>query len=136
MAKQGGYGVKLKVTVSAALTLVVGVLDVDFPKTSRELAEITAHDSSGGWAEYISTGYRSAGEMKATLAWDDGATTHAAVLTAFNSGASVNMSIEDPAGQEIIAFAGIVKEISRMAKQKEAYKAEVVIQPTGALTIT
>ena len=136
MAKQGGYGVKFKITVSSALTAVANVLDVDFPKFQREIDDVTGHDSSGGYAEYISTGLKSLSEMKLMLTWDKAAATHAAIKTAFDSGGAVNMSVEDPGGSEIIAFAGIIKEMGRTSKQKEALKCEVTIQPTGAPTIT
>ena len=136
MAKQGGYGVKLKVTVSAALTVVAGVTDVEYPKFTREVDDITAHDSPSGFAEYLSTGLKMLGSFKASLVWDKANTTHAALTTAYNSGAALAMSIEDAGGAEIIAFSGIVKELGRVGKQKAAFTCDVVIQPTGAPTIT
>jgi hypothetical protein len=39
MARQGGFGVQLKITVSATLTAVANLVDVDFPKFKKFIAE-------------------------------------------------------------------------------------------------
>lgn len=135
MATQGGFGLTIKIYTST-LTAIVKVLDGEIPRFKRYLAEFTAHDSSSGYDEYISTGRRGLDKFKLTLGWDSGATTHAAIVTAFASDTAVAMSAEDPNGDEVIAFSAFIEEIGRIAKQKEGYVAEVVIQPTGAPTIT
>jgi hypothetical protein len=136
MADQGGFGAKLKITITATLTLVVGLRDVKFPEQIKELAEATSHDSTGGYRRFIDTGLRELGEFSATLRWDKLLPTHAAVLTAFNGTAAVNMSIEDPLGQEIIAFAAFVSKIARMSPMDDVYEAEVEFRPSGPPTIT
>lgn len=136
MAKQGGYGAIVKITVSAALVAVASILDVEFPEFTAEVEDVTAHDSPGGWAEFIKTGRRNLGDFSMTLLWDKAAATHAAIITAFNANPTVNMSIQDPGGAEIIAFAGHITQLGRMSKQKEGYKCKVKVQPTGAPTIT
>lgn len=136
MAKQGGFGVRLKITVGTALTVVAGVREVEFPEFEKILAESTAHDSSGGWKEMIDTGKRALNAFTVTLSWDKAQTTHAAMSTALTSTSPVNMSVEDPAGAEIIAFSAFITKIGRTAEQEEVYSAEVEITPTGAPTIT
>lgn len=136
MAKSGGYGVKVKIMVTATMTAIASVDKAEFPKFSRGLKEITAHDSTGGWAEYISTGKRELSSFGVTLFWDKAAATHAAIITAFGAETPVNMSIEDPKGGEIIAFSAFIKQIDRISEQEGAYNAKVEIQPTGAPTIT
>lgn len=136
MAEQGGFGVKLKITVGTALTVVAGVREVEFPEFERMLADATSHDSTGGWREMIDTGKKSLNAFTVTLNWDKAQTTHAAMVTAFSSASAVNMSIEDPAGGEIISFAAFITKIGRTAEQEEVYSAEVEITPTGAPTIT
>lgn len=135
MAVQGGFGLVLKIN-TGSLTTVVDVLESDFPEQEKVVAENTAHDSSGGYAEYVATGKRRLSEFTATLAWDDTAATHAALLTNLAADTSVGFSIQDPDGQEVIAFSGHVTMIKRISDQEETYKAEVTIQPTGAPTIT
>jgi len=135
MTAQGGFGVILKIDVSG-LTAVVGIVDVDFPEFEKILSESTSHDSTGGYAEYTATGKRKVNEFSCTLNWDTAQATHAAVVTAFDSDLPVNMSIEDPDGDEVIAFAAHIRTISRIGKQEDHYQAEVAIQPTGEPSIT
>jgi len=48
----------------------------------------------------------------------------------------VGFSIEDPGGQEVIAFDAHVQKILRIGVQDDLYKAEILLQPSGAPTIT
>src|SRR5512139_765487 len=138
MAEQGGFGVKLKITVSTTLTAVANLLEVNFPEQRKEMADMTAHPTSGatGYRTKIDSGVRELTPFTCVLGWDDTATTHAAMVTAFDATAGVNMSIEDPAGSEIIAFSGTISMIGRMAAIGDGYKATVEITPLGAPTIT
>lgn len=136
MATQGGFGLTVKIDVSESLTAIATILDGEIPRFKRYLAEFTAHDSTSGYDEYISTGRRGLDKFKLTLGWDIAESTHAAIVAAFDAEDAVEMSVEDPAGVEVIAFNAFIEEIGRIAKQKEGYTAEVVIQPTGAPTIS
>lgn len=133
---QGGFGLKLKITVTATLTVIVGVKESAFPELEKMMAEVTAHDSTGGWAEHIATGARSANAFSVTVFWDKSTATHAALKTAWEAETSVNMSIEDPDGDEVLAFAAHIVKMGRAADQADAYVCEIEIQPTGAVTIT
>jgi hypothetical protein len=135
MADQGGFGVVLKIN-TGALTSVANLLDVEFPKQSKTLAEARYHNSANGYMEWIATGLRSLESFTAVLGWDDTESTHAQIVTSYGSDTAVGMSIEDPLGQETIAFDAHVQEILRIGVQDDLYKAEVVFQPTGAPTIT
>lgn len=136
MSAQGGYGVVLKISISSTLTAIVGVEDTDFPLFSKFIAESTAHDSTDGYYEAVATGKRRLNPFPCTLNWDVDQATHAAVKTAFESDDPVNMSIQDPDGDEVIAFAAHVESVGRIARQEEKYRAQVQIHPTGAPTIT
>ena len=136
MAKQGGFGLQIKIDVSGAMTAVANVLESDFPEQERIVADATAHDSAGGYAEYVSTGLRQLNEFKLTLAWDDAETTHQAILSAYNSETPVDMSVADPNGNETIAFSAFITKIGRISEKKGVYQAEVTVQPTGAPTIS
>lgn len=138
MAEQGGFGVVLKIMISTTLTAVTNLLDVDFPGQEKELADMTAHPSSAatGYRTWVDSGVRSLTEFTAVLGWDDLEATHAAVLTAFDATTALSMSMEDPGGQEIIAFSGFIRAVGREAKIGAGYKCNVAIQPTGAPTIT
>jgi len=136
MAIQGGFGVTLQIYITAAYVSIVNVLDTDFPEQSKSIEEATAHSATSGYAAYVASGKRELGEFTATLLWDPGVATHAAIKTTFDSNATVNMKIIDPGAAETIQFAAHVKSIKRISKQDEAYKAEVTFQPSGAPTIT
>jgi hypothetical protein len=136
MATQGGFGLTVNITIGETLTAIATILDGEIPRFKRYLAEFTAHDSTSGYDEYISTGRRGLDKFKLTLGWDAVEETHEAIVAAFDSEDPVEMSVEDPAGIETITFDAFIEEIGRIAKQKEGYVAEVVIQPTGAPTIT
>lgn len=135
---QGGTGVKLKVTISTTLTAVANLLDVDFPGQEKDLADMTAHPTTGVtvYEAMVDSGLRRLTEFTAVLGWDVDETTHAALLTAFDATTALAMSIEDPAGDEVIAFSGFVRSVGRVSKMKDGYKCNVVIKPTGAPTIT
>jgi predicted secreted protein len=132
--RQGGYGAVLKINVSG-LTAVTHVVDFEFPEFEKILADITAHDSPGGYQEMIATGKRKMNSFTCKLTWDISETTHAAIVAAFDSDASVDMSVEDPNGDEVIAFDALVSKLGRIAEQEEGYSCEVEIQPTGIPTI-
>jgi len=136
MTVQGGYGVVLKIMVSTVLTAVANLKDIDFPKFTKFVAESTGHDATNGYYTAVATGKRRLEAFNATLGWDDSDTTHAAIVAAFDSDAAVSMSIEDPSGNEVIAFSAHIEAIGRIAKQEDEYVAEVTIHPTGSATIT
>ena len=136
MAIQGGFGLSAKIMVGTVLTAIVHIIDGEIPEFERDLAEVTAHDSTSGYAEWIATGKRKVNSFKLTLAWDDSSPTHLAMVTNFASATSVSMSIQDPAGNEIIAFSAFIQKMSRISKQDDAFTCEVTIQPTGVATIT
>lgn len=136
MAVQGGFGLTVKIDVVETPTAIATILDGEIPRFKRYLADFTAHDSASGYDEYISTGRRGLDKFKLTLGWDIGEDTHAALVAAFDSEASILMTVSDPDSAEDISFQAFVEEIGRVAKQKEGYTAEIVIQPTGAPTIT
>lgn len=135
MAQTGGFGCVCRIMVNGNLTAIADVVDIQFPKQDRTLADVTAHDSPNGYAEYLPSGARQLGEMTLTLVWDDTQTTHAALISAFNSANPVTMDVRDPASNELITFSAFVKSIERKGEKDKAFTADVVIQPTGAPTI-
>lgn len=135
MGFQGGFGVKTKIMVSAALTVIVGITGAEFPEFEKVLVESTAHDASGGWATHVDTGKRKLNSFKVTMNWDKSAPTQAAIVTAFNSTSPVNMGVEAPDGSEVITFSAHIAKIGRQTDQEGMFSCEVEIQPTGAPTI-
>lgn len=136
MAQSGGFGLVVQIDVSGTPTALVHVLDMDIPEFMKFIAEMTGHDSAGGYYEAVDTGKKRVQPFPVTLGWDVGEATHTAILTAFNSATPVTFSVEDPAGGETISFECLVERVKRVSKQEDGYKAEVTIHPTGQPTIS
>lgn len=135
MAIQGAFGVILKIN-SGSLTTIANVEDIDDWVLDRILAEVTAHDSSGGYAEFVPSGKRMMPAFSATITWDDSITEHQSIITNWAAETTVGFSISDPDGTETLTFSGYIKTIARMGKQDGAYRAKITIQPTGAITLS
>jgi len=132
----GGFGLKVKIDIAATPTLITYLLEGEIPKFKKFIAEATPQNASGGYAVRVATGKRSLESFKVTLGWDATEATHAALKTAFASNDPVNITVVAPGTDETIAFSAHIEEVGRMTKDEDAYKAEVVITPTGAPTIT
>jgi predicted secreted protein len=109
---------------------------MEFPEFEKIVADVTAHDSTGGYAEYIATGKRQLNSFKVTLGWDSAAATHAAVKTAFAADTTSTIVAADPDAVESISFSAHITKLGRIVKQEEGYKCDVEIQPTGVPTIS
>ena len=133
--RQGGFGTVIKIKVTSTLTAITYAQEIEFPEFEKILADITGHDAPGGYEEIIATGKRKMNEFKVKLTWDISQVTHAAVQAAFDTDDAVEMSVEDPDGDEVIAFFAHVSKLGRIAEQEEGYVCEVTIKPTGIPTI-
>lgn len=130
--RQGGFGTVFKIKISSTMTAVAHCQEIGFPEFEKILADITGHDAPQGYEEMIDTGKRKMNELDLKLTWDIEEATHAAMKAAFESIDPVEMSVEDPEGQEVIPFMAHVRTMGRVAEQEEGYVAEVKIKPTGA----
>ena len=136
MTTQGGFGTIVRIKITSTLTVIAKAIEIEFPEFEKLLAEVTAHDSPGGYAEHIASGKRKMNSFTIKLLWDIGQATHAAVLAAFNSDATVDMQVQDPDGTEMIAFAAHVYKVGRITTQDDGYTCDVAIQPTGIPTFS
>lgn len=127
MTRTGGFGATLTISGSA----IAHITNFEFPEFVKVLAEITAHDSPGGYAEHISTRKRRMEAFTVELTWDTDEATHAAIVAAFDSDNTVPMVASDPLGSEDIAFDAHIGKLGRIAEQEEGYSCNVEIQPTG-----
>jgi hypothetical protein len=136
MGTQGGFGVKVQITVGSVLTAIAHILEMDYPEFEKVLYDRTAHDSPEGYAEFGDSGKRKVSDFKVTLEWDMTESTHAAILAAFDSADPVSMAVKDPEATETISGNAYIQKVGRIAKQEEGYQCEVTIQPTGKWSIT
>lgn len=129
---QGGYGATVKIGSS-----VVGhATDIEFPEFERTMADITAHDTSSGYASWIPTGIRKMNAFKMTVVWSIDETAHSAIQANFVGSTASLITVADPNAYETISFSGFVSKIGRVVKMEDGYKADITIQPTGVPTIT
>ena len=135
MAMQGGFGLDLKIT-TVGLTSFANVFDCEFPAQEGIIMDATCHDETSGYKVWMASGLKALSAFTATLGWDISETEHAQVLTELGANTAVGMSIEDPAGDEVIAFDAFVQSVKRISSAEDVYKAEVTFQPTAGPTIT
>lgn len=132
----GGFGLQVKIQSGTNLVAITYMIAGELPKFKKFIAEATPQSATGGWAKRVATGKRSLESFKVTLGWDSDETTHAALVTAFDSDSSVNMSVVSPGSDETIAFAAHIEELGRIAEDEDYFKCEVMITPTGKPTVT
>ena len=136
MAKHPGFGVQVKINVSSTLTAIAQVKKFKYPDFEKKVVDVTTHDSTGGWAEWLASGKFEMSDAQLTLEWDKTLSTHAAIVTAFSSLAPVDMTFQDKDGTEIVAISAIITKMGRTSEQDGALECDVTIKPTGQPTIT
>jgi hypothetical protein len=135
MAMQGGFGLQVKIN-TGSLTAIASVIDCEFPEQEKILDEFWTHDATSGYQRRVASGARDLKPFKMELAWDDAQATHAAILTNLAADVVVGFSIQDPDGQEVIAFNAHCSNIKRISEVDKALRAEVTVSPDAAPTIT
>ena len=134
---QGAFGVACQIDVSGTPTTLAKIREVSWPVFKKFIAEATTHDSTGGYYEAIDSEKKRIMPFPLVLAWDTSQSTHAAILTAFNTATLVTFKVSDPDGDESIAFECFIEEVERQISGQEGmYAARVLIHPSGQATIT
>ena len=137
MTATGGFGLTVKIDISCVSTAIADVLEgSEIPKMKKFIADMTPHSATQGYTVRVATGKRSLESFKLVLGWDSDETTHAAMQTVFNSSSPVDMQVLSPGGDETFTFSAHIEEIARMPAQEDGYKAEVMVTPTGAPTVS
>lgn len=132
MTAQGGFGLGL----THQGTTVISIETVDELQFSAFMAEVTAHDSPGGYYEAVKTGKRRIQPLQVGAFWDTADLTHAAVLAAFQADTVDEWVWSDPDGDETIAMKMFVEMLGRHSEQEGAYRATILLHPSGTATIT
>jgi len=128
---QGGFGLALTLNGTA----IVYMTDLSQLRVIKQLAEITGHDSAGGYYDAQEQGIRRLEPFDTTLIWDALEPTHEAIVAAFASNAPSSFSWTDPQSFETISFNARIGRVGRVAQQESAYIAHVEIRPVGKPTI-
>jgi predicted secreted protein len=132
MATQGGLGTTLTYNSQS----ITKIMEVDWPEVEKVLADVTAHDSSSGWEEFIATGKFVAADFTVTVLWDKALAGHAALLTAYTAKTSHAFSLVAPGSAITVAGTAFVSNVEEQAEMEDGYKAVITFAPTGNVTIT
>lgn len=138
MAKYAGKGAILAVATVAAptvFTTIPGVKDFGFSLGTPDQIDVTSHDSSGGYKEYVA-GLIETKEFSPEIVWDGAQAQHAALVAALQAGTVLNYKITGKESTpKTYAFAGLVTNIDYSWPLNGAQTATVTIKPTGAVTV-
>ena len=118
------------------ITAIVDVVEGDFPKIKKMLAESTGHGATNGYYGGASSGKRRIEPFALTLAWDKTEETHTQVMNRFIFDATFEMEMQDPDGNETLSFSAHLEEVERKGESENIFLSTVSVHPTGEPTIT
>ncbi|MET0419010.1 MAG: phage tail tube protein [Actinoplanes sp.] len=79
MSGRDGFGTQLKrattITPGTTYEVIANVTSIGGPERTRETIDVTAHDSPGGWMEFIG-GLKDGGEISCDINYDPAEATH------------------------------------------------------------
>jgi predicted secreted protein len=132
MAKYGAYGAILK---RGAVT-VAQVRSISGPGLSLDTIDVTSHDSTGGWREFIA-GLIDAGEVTAELIFDPDHASHVSLRTDLVARAATSYSVTfTDTTPQVWSASAFVTGLSPTAEVDGALVATATLKFTGAVTVT
>jgi len=136
MAKYSAYGTAFK---RGAVT-VVQVSNIDGPEISLDTEDVTTHDSTDAYEEFVATIIRT-GNVSLDLVWDPNAATHAAaaggLLNDLTARTLVEYSVVFPTTPAATAtFDALVTQFKPGANTTGALVASVTLKVSGAIAWT
>jgi hypothetical protein len=146
MGASGGFGVVFKIgsTIMASTptyTAIANVESLNGLEIEAVMADITAHDSPGGFAEKIPTGQFKVADVELGLIFDATEATHAnaagGLMYALLQRTPLAYQIQFPnANHTTWTFDANVSKINTSSAQNEAIKAKVTLVVTGQPTLS
>lgn len=138
MAGLDAFGIAFQRSDMAAtpvFTSIANVTSVSGPEIERETYDVTAHDSTDGWREFIG-GLKDGGEVSLEVNYDP--RDHDVLVADFEDSTPRNYKIVFPAtaGGGNWAFAAILTGFSSEAPVDDKLTAELTFKVTGKPTIT
>ena len=140
------YGSALKIGddgTTEVFTKIAEIIDIGGPNMSKDAIEVTNHDSTSGWREFI-PGLRDGGEISVTANWLPEAATQdesAGVLSKFLDDDLHNFQIvtsgagDGSSGTMDIDFAAIVTAFNMNMPVEEQGQLEFTLKISGAVTV-
>lgn len=138
MAKWAAKGVVVAKGDAASpevFELIAQVQDVSGPETTLEPIDVTTHDSSNGWKEFIGA-LLDGGEITLELFFDLAITSHSptnGLLKEQADRTTKNYKITFPDGSTVI-FACLVANVSQSLPVAGGWTASITLKTTGAPT--
>lgn len=139
MAGIDAFGIQLQrgdgVTPTEAFTAIGNVTSVSGPEIERETYDVTAHDSTDGWREFIG-GLKDGGEVSLELNYDP--EKHDSLVADFDDAAprSYKMVFPAAAGGGSWALELILTGFSQEAPVDDKLTAELTFKVSGKPVIT
>jgi predicted secreted protein len=135
MAKYAAFGTAFK----RGATTIANVTNISGPGLSLDTADVTSHDSTGGWEEVVGTVLRS-GEITLDLVYDPNAATHkyasGGLLYDLVSRTAQTFSLVFPSTAAVTwSFSALVTAFEPSAPFDGALTASVTLKLTGAPTL-
>lgn len=138
MAKYAAKGAILAVNTVAAPTVyttIPGVKDFTLSLGSPDQIDVTSHDSSGGYKEFVS-GLLDQKEISIPIVWDGANATHAALLAALQASTQLGYKITGKeTSPKTYSFNANIVSLDISWPVAGAQEATLVIKPTGAITV-
>ena len=134
------YGSKLQIgdgAVSEAFADVAEILELTPPSMSRDDIDVTSHNSSDGYREFIA-GMRDGGEVSFKANWLPTNATHdntTGLLESFNDNASHNWKIILPSSLITISFVGFLTAFEPDLPLEEQAQLSGTIKVSGKPTV-
>ncbi len=134
MSGLAGFGTMFQVGDGASpetFTTVADVSDISGPSISLNAIDVTTHDSTDGWAEFVG-GVIDAGEVSFDINFDPAETTHQNLRTLLTNRAVNNFRIVFPTSPVTTwQFAGLVTSYEVNAPVDDKLSASITIKITG-----
>jgi predicted secreted protein len=140
MAKTASFGAELAWDSSggSSYTAIAQVRSIKPPMVENDEIEVTTHDSTGGYREFIAAPLKDGGEVEIELVWDPDAATHDATTGLLSGAVSADIAtfrLTFPDGT-IWYFPGFVKTFEPGALDTDnEMTATVTIRVSGAPTL-
>ena len=135
MAHESGFGAKLLVDTGSGLVEIPQISAIAFPTVENVMAEVSGHDSPGGYQQFAFSGMRNLPPFDVTISWDGADATHIFLETILGTGATTAFGSQSSDSNGINqTFNAIVAKIAPSSEPGDVLKKVVTIQPSGALT--
>lgn len=137
MTNINAFGTKLYRGGTAG-TAIAQVTNITGPNLKRSMLDVSSHDSTGGWPEFIG-GMFDSSEIKLDINYDPAGATHknaaGGLIADFVSGTAVTYALKfSDAATTTWSQTCIVSAFEPKAPMKDKLSASVTLQVSGAVT--